>query len=669
MDIISYKKTITELTQDLAKLEVHAKTLDMENSRVTLHELNEHIKSDRFNLAVLGEFRRGKSTLINALLRTPVLPSDIVPTTASVNRITYDPEPKAKVEYFDGGEELIDIKDLAKYATQEGEKSENVREVTVWYPTVYCANNVDIYDTPGLNDSPEMTKATSEVISRMDVALFVLAANVNISESESEFLSEKLLTSDVGRVIFVVTRMDEYTPEQQEKILSVIRKRIIEMVLGKAEVVLADQPEQLAEFRKKLGDIQIFGVSSTMALKARETHDAELLEKSGYLAFERAIDELLTRERGKVMLEKQTSAILKASSDIYNVIQARLVPLNMDENEYNEACAKADAEMTAIDGELKAELARLDKARTDIIDNVHETWESYVGEIKSEIRKAVDGLDLSRSDIRARNQRAVVEDIWTKQMQPLVSHMLQVYTERIQNRVNEAVGKECAGLDSYADRVAGHLENISQTFSFTKNKDGAKMTAVDVALNTVVFGAGSVVSGYKAAGVKGAIIGGVSGGALTAGASYALGALAGALGLVSWPFILAAGVLGSLAGFLGGKSIVNRIFGRDLIANFKAALADSVCDELDNVLKEEKVDEKLREHVRTIFDTIKKEISANTTSAIKDLQKSIQKTRENYAAEKAQAEAQLQNYTTILESLSVITAHTTDVRKAYGLET
>ena len=89
MDIISYKKTITELTQDLAKLEVHAKTLDMENSRVTLHELNEHIKSDRFNLAVLGEFRRGKSTLINALLRTPVLPKVSKATcclTALMNR-------------------------------------------------------------------------------------------------------------------------------------------------------------------------------------------------------------------------------------------------------------------------------------------------------------------------------------------------------------------------------------------------------------------------------------------------------------------------------------------------------------------------------------------------------------------------------------------------------
>ena len=370
MDITNYKKTITELTQDLAKLEVYAKNLEMENSQVTLHELNERIKNDRFNLAVLGEFRRGKSTLINALLRTPVLPSDIVPTTASVNRITYDPQPRAKVEYFDGSTLDILIDDLADYATQDGEKSDNVREVTVWYPTVYCSNNVDIYDTPGLNDSPEMTKATMDVISRMDIAIFTLAANVNFSMSECEFIGEKLLTSNVGRVIFVITRMGEYTPEQQTRIISSIRKRIEEMVLNKASDVLSDNPEELEAFKRKLGDIQIFGVDSVMALKARKDYDATLLEKSGFTAFERAIDDLLTRERGRVMLEKQTGAIMKAASDIFNVIQARMGPLTMDEAEFIDRCKSADEQITVIEATMNSELERLESASQQIKEQV-----------------------------------------------------------------------------------------------------------------------------------------------------------------------------------------------------------------------------------------------------------------------------------------------------------
>mgnify|MGYP002866452803 CR=1 FL=1 len=113
----------------------------------------------------------------------------------------------AKVEFFNGNSLNIDIDEITEYATQYGTKNEDVREVTVWYPTVYCSNNVDIYDTPGLNDNDEMTAATLNVMDKMDVAIFTLSADSNFSQSESDFIGQKLRTSNIGRVIFVVTRM------------------------------------------------------------------------------------------------------------------------------------------------------------------------------------------------------------------------------------------------------------------------------------------------------------------------------------------------------------------------------------------------------------------------------------------------------------------------------
>ena len=668
MDITSYKKTITELAMDLATLEVYSKQLEMENTEVTLHELNERIKNDRFNLAVLGEFRRGKSTLINALLRTPVLPSDIVPTTASVNRITYDPQPKARVEYFDGTSHEIALEELADYATQDGEKRDNVREVTVWYPTVYCSNNVDIYDTPGLNDTEEMTRATMDVIDKMDIAIFTLAANVNFSASESEFLSERLLTSNVGRVIFVITRMGEYTPEQRERIINSVRRGIEQKVMSKARDVFADDPEQLEAFENKLGDIQIYGVDSVMALEARKNHDEELLEKSGYRAFERGIDEMLTRERGRVMLEKETGMILKTTTDIFNIIQMRMSPLTMNEEEFLSRCESAEKKIREIQERTGKEFARLDESAKTVTDEALSTWNGYVEEIKTHIRELIDGVEITKADLKKANREDFTRTLWQEKVQPSITHEVQVYSEKIQNQVNDAVGRECEGLDAYADEVSGYLEEISLLLAPTEKKDSAASMAGHILLNYLTLGGGSLALGYKHAGAKGALVGGLAGTGITFATAYATGLIAAAVGLVGWPVLVCGGLIASLIGVMGGKGIVKSVFWKDSAEKFRRELADAACMQFENSLAENHFTDRLAAHIQDTFRAIRNEIGNSTVKTVGDMQAALQKSKEDFAADKAKTEEKLQDYGRILESLSAISERTAAVREAYGLD-
>lgn len=666
MDINSFKKTTTELAQDLAKLEVYAKDLEMERSQTTLHELNERIKNDHFNLAVLGEFRRGKSTLINALLRTPVLPSDIVPTTASVNRITYDAQAHAKVEYFDGTSKEIPLEELADYATQDGDKSEDVREVTVWYPTVYCSNNVDIYDTPGLNDSERMNQATMDVIWRMDVAIFTLSANVNFSMSECEFIGEKLLTSNIGRVVFVVTRMGEYTPQQQEKILRSIRARIEELVLDKAKRVLSDRPEELEAFERKLGDIQIFGVDSVMALEARKNYDAALLEKSGFPAFERAIDGLLTNERGRVMLERQTSAIMKSANDVFNVIQARMSPLTMDENEFAEKCENADKQIKSIQETMNGELDRLGEAAAQIKEQVRGEWDGYVDEIKQEIKKVADGLTIGKRDILTpKAKKAFCEKAWETQIAPAISRCLQVYSEKIQNSVSEAVGKECEKLESYEKQVSEQMQAFTQMFvPVNANQNNVKGQLYSF----LALGLGGRI-GYTHAGVKGAIVGGLSGTAATFAATFALSFVAAALGMtLTAPVTLAITAVAAVANFFTGKKVTQHLFWRQITQDLRVEMTDMACKQLDTMLAETNFARQVEDYVGEVFAAIQKELTTSTSATLQDMQKSLLTTRENFAAEKAQIEQKAQSYTAILESLSEIIDRTANVRRSYGLD-
>ena len=669
MDISSYKKTSMELAQDLAKLEVFAKDLEMENVQTNLHELNERVKNDRFNLAVLGEFRRGKSTLINAMLRTPVLPSDVVPTTACVNRITYDPQPRARVRYGNGEEKDIDISELTEYATKDGASREGVQEVTVWYPTVYCANNVDIYDTPGLNDSEDMTRATMNVLYRMDVAIFTLSADVNFSESEINFVSEKLLTSSIGKVIFVVTRMGSHTPENRIRILDNIRKRISTMVLGKAEKVFEDNPEELESFRKKIGELQIYGVDSVMALQARKNYDAQLLEESGFPAFERAVDELLTRERGRVMLEKQTGAILKSANEIYSIIQAKLVPLTVDEETFAETCRKTEAEINAIEELANQEFARLDESQKNVQALAKAEWDKLTAGIREKIRQTVLDYPFESADLKKRNMQETAERVWDEQVVPMINREMQIGSEQIQNHLNEAVGRECSGLAAFEEEVAKHCENIQLLLQPQAEKTPVSDNVRDSLLNFFTAGGGNVCAGYKVAGVKGALVGGLSGAAINLGGAFLIGAICGLAGLaVTWPVALAAAGVSAVAGLIGGKKVVEKVFSSRVEEMKKSQIADVFCQQFTDTIAANKMDKVLEDHIRDTFAAIKAEIAANTTGSAKDLQKALQTTREQFAAEKGQLEQKLQIYTGILESLSEITGRTREVRQAYGLD-
>ena len=99
-NILSYYKREDDIIQDL----------------VNCAEL---IKTKKYHVAVVGEFRRGKSSLINAMLGLKVLPADVTPTTATINRITFGTEPQVTICYKDGGTELIPIEELKNYVTKQ----------------------------------------------------------------------------------------------------------------------------------------------------------------------------------------------------------------------------------------------------------------------------------------------------------------------------------------------------------------------------------------------------------------------------------------------------------------------------------------------------------------------------------------------------------------------
>ncbi|MGI9953551.1 dynamin family protein [Moorellaceae bacterium AZ2] len=77
-----------------------------------LEDLKKRLLQERFHLAVLGQFKRGKSTLLNALLGAELLPTAVLPLTAIPTFLLWDTETRVRVLYQKGYNEEVSFPNI-----------------------------------------------------------------------------------------------------------------------------------------------------------------------------------------------------------------------------------------------------------------------------------------------------------------------------------------------------------------------------------------------------------------------------------------------------------------------------------------------------------------------------------------------------------------------------
>jgi len=160
--------------------------------REQLAALLDRLDAARLRVLVVGEAKRGKSTLINALLDREVLPSGVTPLTAVATTVRYGNDPRAEVLFLDGHEEKHPLTALAAFVTEPGNprNRRGVAGVTVYLDEPLLAAGVELVDTPGTGSVFEWdTETAHEALQSMDAAVFVLTADPPVSASERDLLA------------------------------------------------------------------------------------------------------------------------------------------------------------------------------------------------------------------------------------------------------------------------------------------------------------------------------------------------------------------------------------------------------------------------------------------------------------------------------------------------
>jgi len=314
-----YRKVLATLIRDLEQFRRYSKVLSLNSSVQLIDDVLERVHSGSFSVAVVGDVCRGKTTLINALLGQDILPTDVGPCSAIPCRVTYGVTPRVRIVYRDEREEEIAIDRLTDHVTQLTPESEakavHIKEAIIYYPTPYCQNNVDIIDTPNcIENSDEIALS---VLPHVDAAIMVIMAQSPFSESERKFLETKLLTSDLGRIIFVATGIDRFSnSEDANKHIQCVRDRILTLVLQPAKDRYGEDSPEYEVYKKKLGRSEVYGLSAYEALQAKHTGDKELLAKSRFPEFEAALEKFLTHERGADFLQVPINRLIASATEI-----------------------------------------------------------------------------------------------------------------------------------------------------------------------------------------------------------------------------------------------------------------------------------------------------------------------------------------------------------------
>ncbi|MCG9969000.1 dynamin family protein [Pelotomaculum terephthalicicum JT] len=279
----SYGKLRTKVLENLGLLENIAKQREIVHLVEYLEEIKQKLLHGRFNLVVLGEFKRGKTTFLNALLGEDLLPTAVVPLTSIVTLIQYGEKISVKVTFSDGGAAEATLDDLPLYVTEEGNpcNEKNVKLVHLEYPSPYLNDGVVLIDTPGVGSVyRNNTDETYNYLPKVDAAIFLLSSDQPISQSELDFLKD--IEQYSAKTFFILNKIDYLNEQDKKKALEFAKKVLAEKV--------------------GFEEINIYPVSAKLALDGKISCDDEKLKASNLPAFTNILENFLLKEKGRAAI-------------------------------------------------------------------------------------------------------------------------------------------------------------------------------------------------------------------------------------------------------------------------------------------------------------------------------------------------------------------------------
>jgi GTPase SAR1 family protein len=400
-------------------------------------ELKEKLETNTFNLVVVGQFKRGKTCLINALLGGNILPVSVIPLTSIVTVLVYGEKVSARIFFKNGKSAEISVESLPEYITETGNprNEKGVFEAVVFYPSPYLKDGVRLVDTPGVGSVyTHNTEVAYRYLPKSDAALFLLSVDQPASDAEVDFLRD--VRQYAGRIFFLLNKIDYLDPEEVDKALQ-FAKETLGPIIGES-----------------LDGARIFPISAKLGLQAKLEASAEGLASSGLPSFSESLDRFLVNEKGKVLLDSVSGSLLKLLSRLRLEIELEIKSLGLPVDSIREKISAFESRKEELIEQRKT-FDVLFRAEIDrgIIGNLDQGLSELKTRLVPEMEEQFDRFYESKKDLTLKELNDALENFVREQIQERLSAWRETENERISNSFDSICGR-------FAEKVNGMTDSL-----------------------------------------------------------------------------------------------------------------------------------------------------------------------------------------------------------------
>lgn len=495
--------------------------LSMPNETEKCATLLKRLREETFKVVIMGRFKVGKSTFINALLGNgDMLPAKATPCTAIINEVKYSkderyaiihfkhpiptpmpklaPNVKAYIEKF-AGKPVSPIKikpnDINQFVVindeaedqKEGTVQAPFEKAEIFWDLPLCEQGVEIIDTPGLEENIARTIVTKSYLTQADAIVFVLDCNALCSESEKEAIQEDVQSAGHDYAIFVCNRINQIKDKDKDELKSRAYKMLQDKTqLGREGVVFIDA--ETAKDSKAMNDMAKY--AQTGMPEFEEQLSKVLVNKRGNIklaqpakqlesAIEYALATAIPNERQ--MLSTSTAEIQKRLQqelpNLENLRRHKELLIVQLETEIKEICRETEQ---LLQQHFNGISSCMPKIVNGIVCDSHVTWNPF---------KAKQSVKDFTNELIEKLQRKLTKDTdeWQKaELEVFISSKLQKLADKFQTKLTdifieiEKVKLRIAGLSdadnpTTAERVSASVIGLLTGVGFVATGVGGAL--------------------------------------------------------------------------------------------------------------------------------------------------------------------------------------------------